>query len=111
MDLTLFSNELPGDDINALFRRLHFRSKERRHTCLAQFLRLATFAFRDEVKKLSHVDKTQIPHIESIVELRNHAHLRKGKFAGAIEGVMLVILELGCFIGCVVLITPFKSSD
>lgn len=105
MDLFLFSNELPGEDLNSVLRRLHFLSKQKRHAYLAEFLQLATAVFRAEIRRLPQADRAQCPYIESILELCNHGQLRKGRLAGAVDGVILIVLELASFIGCVVDIT------
>jgi hypothetical protein len=99
MHLILFSNEFPDGDVGHNLRRLHVHAKDNRHALLADFLRLTTVAIREEIRQLSHVDRALVPHLESIVDLGNHAHLRKGRLAGAIDGVLLAVLELGCLIG------------
>ena len=98
MELLLFSNELPDDDLGPALRRLHYYAKDKRHKYLADFLHQSTIAFRDEIQQLPHVDRAHIPHVENIVELHSIPHLRKGRLAGAIDGVLLVVLELGAFI-------------
>ena len=53
-------------------------------------------AIQDEVSKLP---RTEFPHLESVVDLWNYPDLRHGPFGGAVEGVMLLVLELGALIG------------
>jgi len=104
MDLILFSNELLGDDLADVLRRLHRHSKDNDYKYLSEFLQQATLAFRDEVGQLSQINKSQIPYLESILELCNHEHLRSGNLSGAIEGVILTVLQIGLLIGSVVAI-------
>jgi len=110
MDLILFSNELLGDDLAEVLGRLHFHSKDKKHAYLSEFLQHATIAFRDEVGKLSDVNKSQVPYLESIHELCNHDDLRTGNISGAIEGVILVVLQIGLLIGSVVMIPQMSEN-
>lgn len=102
MSLLLFSNELPSDDHHAIARRLRIAQKSSKHPYLAEFLRKSTDAVRDEIRLLAHNERCDISHLESILDIWNHANLRKGHLGGAIEGAMLLVLELGTLIGYVV---------
>jgi monodictyphenone polyketide synthase len=99
MHLLLFTNEFPDDDVVHNLRRLHSHAKTGSHAYLADFLRQATYAIRDEIRQLSHIDQALVPHIESIVDLCGHPQLRRSCLAGSIDSVLLVVLELGCVIG------------
>lgn len=94
-----FSNELPHDDLRELFRRLHVHSKNRKHPYLAALIEEATLAVRDEVRQLPRTLKTLFPPISSVLNLADHVDLRKGPLGGAVEGVLLCIVELASLIG------------
>ncbi|KAL3495264.1 hypothetical protein BJX62DRAFT_233590 [Aspergillus germanicus] len=61
MKVLYFSNEFPKDDLQALFRRLHNRSKHRRHPTLARSIDEATLAVREEVRHLPAALKALVP--------------------------------------------------
>lgn len=99
MNVLYFSNELPSDDLRELSRCLHVHSKDMRHLHLAAFLDQALVAFKAESEKISPSLKTLLPPLESLLNLANFPDLRKGPLAGAIEGVLLLVIELSTFIG------------
>jgi hypothetical protein len=99
MKLVYFGNEFPHDDLGNLLRELHIHSKDRRHPVLAQFLNEATLAIRDEVRQLPTTLRALVPPFESIVNFADFVDLRKGPLSGAVDGVLLSVVELGTFIG------------
>jgi hypothetical protein len=99
MNLVYFSNEFPKDDLQDLFRKLHRRSKDRRHPSLACFLEEATRALREEVQQLPTPLKSLVPPFETILDFADFGDLRKGPLCGSVDGILLCTLELGIFIG------------
>ena len=99
MKVGYFSNELPGNDLGVLLRRLHEHSKDRRHATLAQFIHDATQVIKDEVKLLPASLRCLIPPFESIFNLADHATLRNGPLGGSIDGIILCGLQIATLIG------------
>lgn len=99
MKLVYFSNELPRDDLQNLFRELHQHSKNRGHPILARFLDEATLAIREEIRQLPTALKALIPPFETILNFSDFADLRKGQLCGSIDGILLCTVELGTLIG------------
>ncbi|KUJ13605.1 ketoacyl-synt-domain-containing protein [Mollisia scopiformis] len=100
MKLAYFSNEFPTDDLQELVRRLHVRSKDRKHTILATFIDQATVAVREEIRLLPAALRALIPPFQTILNFADHSALRKGPpLCGAIDGVILCVVELATFIG------------
>ena len=109
MKVVYFSNEFPHDDLQDLFRRLHNRSKDRRHAILARFISEATLAIRDEVRQLPTALKALIPPFETVLSFADHPDLRKGPLCGAVEGILLCIVELATLIVYVIPLLPGKA--
>ncbi|KAF7587027.1 hypothetical protein BBP40_007849 [Aspergillus hancockii] len=99
MRLFYFSNEFPHDALHDLLRRLYNHSKDRNHSILARFIDEATVALRDEVRQLPVALKALIPPFETVLNLADHAELRKGPLSGSVDGVLLCLVELGTLIG------------
>jgi monodictyphenone polyketide synthase len=98
MEVVYFSNEFPKDDLSDIFRLLHDRSKTTNHEVLARFNRDATRAVKKEIEKLPSNLKTQIPPFESLSSWVEQKELREGELCGAIDGVLLILLQLSVFI-------------
>lgn len=110
MKLAYFSNEFPHDDLHELVRRLHVHSKDRKHIILATFIEQATEAIREEIRLLPAALRALIPPFQTILNFADHSELRKGPpLCGAIDGVLLCAVELGTFIGYVLL--PAQRQD
>lgn len=97
------SGEIPqGDpegDQRTLFRRLNLLSKERDHVVLASLLQCVTRALKDECSRLSRVYRDLIPPFESVLDLTDHVvHLRQTPVGGAIERVLVLVVQLGSFV-------------
>src|SRR4051794_28228620 len=90
MKVLYFSNEFPKDDLQDHFRNLHNHSKDKRHSILAQFLHLATYAVKEEVSSLPTDLKELFPPFESVLGWVEATELRDGLLCGAVEGVLLV---------------------
>nr|QZS37281.1 non-reducing polyketide synthase [Talaromyces sp.] len=76
MELVYFSNEFPREDLQDLFRRLHNHSKDTHHPLLARFIHEATWAVKDEVRRLPTELKQLFPpyaenHPEELSDLTN----------------------------------------
>lgn len=99
MQLVYFSNELPYDDLQSLFRQILQHSKERDHPHLALFLQEATLALRDEVRQLSTELKSSIPPFESVLNFAEFTDLRQGPLGGSVDGILLCTVEIAALIG------------
>lgn len=103
----LFSNELPsgggGDDLPALFRRLHRRAKLPRHPVLAAFLRQGAGVLREEAQKQPRPLREAIPPFGDVVTLASHwaGALKNSRLGGAWEGALVCIYEIAVLIGFV----------
>ena len=96
-----FSNEFPTDDLAVLLRRLHNHSKQRNHVILSRFLNEATRVLRNEVSQLRAELAELVPAFESVTTLAGEMELRKGQLSQSVDGVLLCVLQLGTYIGCV----------
>jgi hypothetical protein len=99
MELVYFSNEFPTDDLQDLFRRLRSHSKDRRHPILAQFINETTWAIKDEVRRLPTELKRLIPPFDTVLSWAENTELREGLICGAVDGVLLVVVQLATYIG------------
>ena len=93
--LVYFSNEFPNDDLKELFRRLQRNSKDKRFRFLALFLDEVNAVVREELLKLPQALQALLPPFQSVLSL---ADFRNGPLGGAIESVLLCVLEIGMFI-------------
>lgn len=98
-----FSGEIPqcgpDGDQRALFRKLKLLSKERDHTTLASLLECVTLGLKDEIRRLSRPQRDLIPSFESVLDLTDHVvKLRKTRLGGAIERVLVLVVQLGSFV-------------
>jgi hypothetical protein len=98
-NLGYFSNEFPHDDLKDLLRHLHNHSKDRRHSTLARFIHETTLAIREEVRVLPATLRVLVPPFETIFNLADHDGLRSGPLGGAVDGVLLIAVQLGALIG------------
>lgn len=96
--LIFFGNEFPTDDLKSLFRGLFLHSKDRRFRQLATFLEESTQVLQKEVAKLPASLKKMVPHFDTILPLID-VDFRQGPLGAAMESALLVVLELGMFIG------------
>ncbi|KAI1762104.1 putative polyketide synthase [Hypoxylon sp. FL1150] len=94
-----FSNELPNNDLQQLLRRLHSHAKDRKHPILARFIGEATSAVAEEVRLLPARVRALVPPFESVLNLAGLSDMHKGPLGGAIEGVLLCVVELASLIG------------
>lgn len=97
--LVYFGNEFPNDDLNELFRKLLQHSKDRRFRSLSAFLDEATLVLQEEIAKLPHNVRSQVPHFDNIVTLSENGYLRELGLGAAMESALLIVLQLALFIG------------
>jgi monodictyphenone polyketide synthase len=98
MEVICFNNEFPKEDLQDIFRLLHNRSKDRRHPLLAQFICEATLAVKDEANQLPHGLKQLIPPFETLFTWSENTELREGLLCGAVDGVLLVLVQISLYI-------------
>ncbi|KFZ09857.1 hypothetical protein V501_05457 [Pseudogymnoascus sp. VKM F-4519 (FW-2642)] len=101
MEIVYFSNDFPKDDLVDVFRRLHNHSKDKHFPILAQFIREATWAIKDEVRQLPTELKQLIPPFNTLLAWAENSQLREGLICGAVDGVLLVVVQLATYIGYV----------
>lgn len=101
MELVYFSNEFPKGDLEDLFHRLHNHSKDKHHLFLAQFINEATSAIKDEVRQLPTELKRLIPPFKTVLSWAEDEGLRSGLICGAVDGVLLTVVQLATYIGWV----------
>ena len=99
MEVIYFSNEFPQEDLSDLFRHLHNHAKDRNHPLLAKFIEGSTWAIRDEIARLPTALQRLIDPLETILGWAENDSLRRSEICAAVEGVLLVVLQLGTYIG------------
>lgn len=111
LKLVYFSNEFPRDDLQGVFRRLHNHSKDSAHPILAEFISRATWAIKDEVRQLQTEIKHLIPPFETLFSWAESTELREGLICGAVDGVLLLVVQLATYIGWVGLQLDMEVAD
>lgn len=91
-------NKLPSNDLNELFRRLQQQSKDGGFRLLDAHLRESTLVLQEEISRLPHYIRSQVPHFDSIATLSENGYLRHLALGPAIETALLIVLQLGLFI-------------
>ncbi|XPT01936.1 Non-reducing polyketide synthase PKS8-1 [Ascochyta lentis] len=99
MNIVYFSNEFPKEDLQDLLRRIHNHSRSRQHPLLAQFLDEATAVVKAEIQQLATELKQIIPPFTTLLSWAENTELRQGLLCGAIDGVLLVLVQLAAYIG------------
>lgn len=94
-----FGNELPKEDLQDVFRRLHLQSKDAKHPLLSRFLANSTQSIKKEVEQLPCETKQHIPPFETILSWAEHNDLKDGLLCGAVMGVLLTVAQIGMYIG------------
>lgn len=98
----LFSNELPGGDLQDLFRRLHRCAKLPRYPLLASFLRQSAWVLRQEIQKQPRQLRESIRPFSDVVTLASRwDELKNSHLGGALEGALVCIYEVAMLIGYV----------
>jgi monodictyphenone polyketide synthase len=98
MEVVYFGNEFPKEDLMDVFRCLHNRSKSSDHHVLARFINESTAAVKKEIEKLPSSLKSLIPTFESLSSWAENKELREGQLCGAIDGVLLVLVQVSVYI-------------
>ncbi|EED13801.1 polyketide synthase, putative [Talaromyces stipitatus ATCC 10500] len=91
MKLVYFSNEFPRDDLQ------NFNDKH--HSHLAQFICEATWAIKEEARNLPTELKKLIPPFKTLVSWSENTEIREGLICGAVDGVLLVVVQIATYIG------------
>ncbi|KAL4756854.1 uncharacterized protein BDW70DRAFT_164078 [Aspergillus foveolatus] len=91
-------NKFPSNDLNELFRRLQQQSKDGGFRLLDAHLRESTVVVQEEISRLPHYIRSQVPHFDSIATLSENGYLRHLGLGPAIETALLIVLQLGLFI-------------
>lgn len=99
LEVIYFGNELPKEDLQDVFRKLHLHSKDRRHPLLARFIAESTQAIKEEARRLPSDLKHIIPPFDTVLTWAEHNDLREGPLCGAVDGVLLTIAQIGTYIG------------
>lgn len=95
LSLIFFPNDFPSDAGDA-FRSLQRHSKDTRCRLLATLLDMCNRAIADEVALLPKTWQRHVPPVTDFLALYHDTEFRKGPLGGAMEGVYLCILHLGC---------------
>lgn len=98
MEVILFSNEFPKEELQDVFRRIHNQSKSKQHPLLAQFIYESTLAVREEVAHLPSNLKQLINPFETLSTWAEDSELRDGQLCGSIDGVLLILVQLSSYI-------------
>nr|POE78421.1 atrochrysone carboxylic acid synthase [Quercus suber] len=98
MDLVYCSNEFPREDLTLVFRRLRKLTKDSTHVFLAQFLKEATHAIKQEIRQLPGELRSLFGPIDSILDWAELNDLREGPLCGAVDGVLLVVVQVATYI-------------
>lgn len=99
--LVFFSNEFPNDDLQDLFRRLERHSKDKRFRFLATFLEECTAVVKEEALNLPQPLQSLLPPFQTMLALVDRGEFRYGPLGGALESVILCVLEIGMLIAFV----------
>lgn len=99
MNFIYFHNDFPKGDLQDQLRRLQNHSKDKKHPILAQFIHQATQAVKEEVQNLPTELKSIIPPFDNICTWAADEELREGLLCGAVDGVLLIVVQLATYIG------------
>ena len=99
MEIVYFSNEFPREDLHEVFRHLHNNSKDTEHPLLARFISESTFVVKDEIRKLPSELRRLFPPFETVLTWVEDNELREGTLCGAVDGVLLVVIQIAAYIG------------
>lgn len=98
MDIVYFSNEFPTGDLTATLRQLRNNSKSSNHNVLSQLMLRATQAIKQEIQELPTQLRLLFPTFESLFNWVEDAQLRTGTLSGAVEGALLILVQLALYI-------------
>jgi monodictyphenone polyketide synthase len=98
MEVIYFSNDFPKENLQDVFRKLYINSKDHRHPLLAQFMSEATEAIKYEVSALPSGMKQLVPPFQTLDSWSENKELREGNLRGAVDGVLLVLVQISLYI-------------
>nr|POE56475.1 atrochrysone carboxylic acid synthase [Quercus suber] len=98
MDFVYCSNEFPREDLVVIFRRLQKLSKASNHRFLGHFLAEATYEVKQEICRLPGELRSLFAPFNSILEWAELQTLRDGPLCGAVDGVLLVVVQVATYI-------------
>lgn len=98
MEIIHFNNEFPKEDLQSIFRQLVKHSQENSHRLLAHFISEATRAVKDEIQQLSLQSRKCFSPFQDLFAWAEDTQLREGLFCGAVDGVLLVFLQICLYI-------------
>lgn len=99
ISLVYFNNDFPSGDLHEQLRHLRNHAKDNGHPVLSRFIAEATRVVKEEIHCLPAELKALIPPFDNILSWSENAELREGLICGAVEGVLLVVLQLAAYIG------------
>ncbi|ROT34557.1 putative polyketide synthase [Sodiomyces alkalinus F11] len=99
MSFMYFNNDFPSGSVQDQLRHLHNHSKDNNHPVLARFIAEATRVIKEEIQCLPTELKTLILPFNNVFSWAENENLREGLVCGAVEGVLLVTLQLAAYIG------------
>ncbi|OHE95043.1 beta-ketoacyl synthase domain-containing protein [Colletotrichum orchidophilum] len=97
--LLFFGNDFPSDHAGNLFRALSRSSAHLKCAQLAHFIKLCNHVLKDEISKLPKRWQDEVPCFDNVLDLIDDEKFRKGPLGGAVEGVFLIIFQIGMLIG------------
>ncbi|WYZ36280.1 hypothetical protein EsH8_XII_000030 [Colletotrichum jinshuiense] len=97
--LLFFGNDFPSDHAGNLFRVLSRSSAHLKCAQLAHFIKLCNYVLKDEISKLPKRWQDDVPCFDNVLDLIDDDKFRKGPLGGAVEGVFLIIFQIGMLIG------------
>ncbi|KFY41668.1 hypothetical protein V494_02866 [Pseudogymnoascus sp. VKM F-4513 (FW-928)] len=101
MEVVYFNNEFSKEDLQDVFRRLHNHTKDKHYPVLTQFIHEASWVIKDEVRQLPTETKQLIPPFSTLLAWVENTQLREGLLCSAVDGVLLVFVQLAAYIGYV----------
>jgi hypothetical protein len=96
------TNEFPSDDLQGIFNCLQRHARDGKFPFLSSFLTGCTRMVKKEVAGLPQDLQESLPPFQNVLALAVHfANNRHGPLAGALDGALLCILQIGILIGYV----------
>jgi hypothetical protein len=99
-NLVYCGNEFPSDDLVGIFGCLQRHARDRKFPFLAIFLSECTSMVKRELALLPQGLRESLPPFQNILALATHfVENRNGPLAGALDGALLCIAQIGLLIG------------
>lgn len=115
--LVFCGNDFPNDDLRTLFAALQQRARDAKFRILATFLSECTNVAKEEIAKLPDDIRKDLPPVQTISDLASYyASHRVGPLAAGLEGILLVVVQVGMLIAWVATLpqyaeVPNKMTD